>query len=496
MPYRLDPNTGQFVWDGSSIPQTTRDSLGTQIRELQAQIDALSFVDLDDAPTTYTGQSGKILSVKSSEDGLEFVANSSGGTVTSVSGTAPISVANGTTTPSITIATFGTSAAGVVPASGGGTTNFLRADGSWQAPPGGAGVSDGDKGDVIVSSSGTVWALDTSGVTAGSYTLASVTVDAKGRVTAASSGTVSAATISDGTTVGRNIIKLANPGAVTFLRMNADNTVTARTASETRTDLGLGGAALLAVGTTTGTVAAGDDARFHSAASVGVTLQSVMDFSGQNLYAVTTPPADRIVFFDQSEETWEYLEVGPGLSISGQTLTSTGGGGTNTILQFFPRDAEFPTTNFATIDTRNSHPVLDFPSTGSPTAIFRTYVPQGATFAGSGTALTVYIDAAATSATSGVVGWSVSLDRLVAGGQDLDSADNFGTAQSGSQTISSTSGVMCRTTVIFTQAQLPASLAAGDMFRIRIQRNNGVASNHTGDAEFVGAYLEITPSGA
>jgi hypothetical protein len=403
---------------------------------LQAQIDALSFVDLDDVPTTYTGQSGKILSVKSSEDGLEFVANSSGGTVTSVSGTAPISVANGTTTPSITIATFGTSAAGVVPASGGGTTNFLRADGSWQAPPGGAGVSDGDKGDVIVSSSGTVWALDTSGVTAGSYTLASVTVDAKGRVTAASSGTVSAATISDGTTVGRNIIKLANPGAVTFLRMNADNTVTARTASETRTDLGLGGAALLAVGTTTGTVAAGDDARFQTA-------------------------------------------------------------GSNTIIQFFPKDNEPPASDFATIDTRNSHPVLDFPASGSPTAIFRQYVPAGVIFAESGTAMTVYIDAAATSATVGpnnVIGWNVSWERLVPGGQDLDS-DNFGTAQTGSNTINATSGVMTRVAVTFTQAQLPAGFAAGDMFRLRVQRNNSVGSNHTGDAELVGVFADFTPGG-
>jgi hypothetical protein len=85
------------------------------------------------------------------------------------------------------------------------------------------------------------------------------------------------------------------------------------------------------------------------------------------------------------------------------------------------------------------------------------------------------------------------LERLVAGGQDLDS-DNFGTAQSGSNTISGTSGVMCRTTVSFTQAQLPTSIAAGDMFRIRIQRNTSVGSNHTGDAEFVGAYLEITPA--
>jgi hypothetical protein len=188
------------------------------------------------------------------------------------------------------------------------------------------------------------------------------------------------------------------------------------------------------------------------------------------------------------------ISLGTGLSMSGDVLSATAtGGGTNTIMRLFPKDNEPPASAFATIDTRNSHPVLDFPSTGSPTAIFRTYVPQGATFAGSGTALTIYIDAAATSATSGVVGWSVSLERLVAGGQDLDS-DNFGTAQSGSQTISGTSGVMCRTTVAFTQAQLPTSLAAGDMFRIRIQRNTSVGSNHTGDAEFVGAYIEITPA--
>lgn len=34
---------------------------------------------------------------------------------------------------------FGTAAAGIVPASGGGTTNFLRADGTWAVPSGGGG---------------------------------------------------------------------------------------------------------------------------------------------------------------------------------------------------------------------------------------------------------------------------------------------------------------------------------------------------------------------
>ncbi len=34
---------------------------------------------------------------------------------------------------------FTSTTAGVAPASGGGTTNFLRADGTWAAPSGGGG---------------------------------------------------------------------------------------------------------------------------------------------------------------------------------------------------------------------------------------------------------------------------------------------------------------------------------------------------------------------
>jgi hypothetical protein len=58
--------------------------------------------------------------------------------------------------------TFTSSLKGLAPSSGGGTTNFLRADGTWAAP---SGVSDGDKGDITVSSSGSVFTIDNDVVT-------------------------------------------------------------------------------------------------------------------------------------------------------------------------------------------------------------------------------------------------------------------------------------------------------------------------------------------
>lgn len=71
---------------------------------------------------------------------------------------------------------------GLAPASGGGTTNFLRADLTWTAPSG--GLADGDKGDITVSSSGAVWTIDPATITYAKMQNVSATQRVHGRNTA------------------------------------------------------------------------------------------------------------------------------------------------------------------------------------------------------------------------------------------------------------------------------------------------------------------------
>jgi len=140
-------------------------------------------------------------------------------------------------------------------------------------------------------------------------------------------GNVTAADIADGTAVGRNILKLTNPGAITFLRMNADNTVTALSDSNMRTALGLGNVATRNVGTTAGTAAAGDDSRFHSAVTLAGSMGPVFSLSGQEIGPSVTLSADGLVFWDENAGQFDVITL-PGttntfLRVDG-TFTASG----------------------------------------------------------------------------------------------------------------------------------------------------------------------------
>lgn len=159
----------------------------------------------------------------------------------------------------------------------------------------------------------------------------------------------------------------------------------------------------------------------------------------------------------------------------------------NTLVVFRPTDNEPPATNYATLDFRNNHPTLDFDTTTQEAAIFTGVMPRHY----SGLGITVYLHWAATSATTGTIGWDVTFERIGTA-QDMD-ADGFATAQTvTAATVSGTSGIVVITNVAIADGSAGTdSIAVGEAFRIRVRRD--VANDTaTGDAELICVELKET----
>lgn len=159
----------------------------------------------------------------------------------------------------------------------------------------------------------------------------------------------------------------------------------------------------------------------------------------------------------------------------------------DTLLIFTPQQNEPPASNFATFDTRNGHLVLDFDDTTGEVAIFKGTVPRN--YAGGG--ITVYVHAAATSATTGTIGWLVAFERVGDSQQDIDS-DSFAADQTiTAGTVPGTSGHVDILNVAVSNGANMDSIAVGEGFRLRITRD--VANDTaTGDAELYAVELKET----
>jgi hypothetical protein len=160
----------------------------------------------------------------------------------------------------------------------------------------------------------------------------------------------------------------------------------------------------------------------------------------------------------------------------------------DTLLLFSPLGNEPTSTLYATIDTRNQHPVLDFDAATAEAAVWTGIIPNNY----GGNSITVYASWAASSATSGKVVWRTSFERIGNGSQDIDS-DGFATAVTWTAaTAPATSGNVLISSATHTSAQID-SVAVGESFRLKLERVGGDASDDmTGDAELVMLELRET----
>lgn len=159
----------------------------------------------------------------------------------------------------------------------------------------------------------------------------------------------------------------------------------------------------------------------------------------------------------------------------------------DTLLVFTPLHNEPPATNYATFDTRNGHPALDFDDTTNESAVFTAVLPRS--YGGGG--VTVYLHYAMTSATSGDVDWDAAFERIGDQQQDID-ADGFAAVQSvDNTTVPATSGLVDIVTIAFTDGAQMDSVAAGEAFRLKITRD-AASDTAVGDAELIAVEIKET----
>jgi hypothetical protein len=139
----------------------------------------------------------------------------------------------------------------------------------------------------------------------------------------------------------------------------------------------------------------------------------------------------------------------------------------DTLLQFLPYNNEPPASNYASIDTRNNHPMLLFDKDTDYSAVFSAVMPQN--YAGT-TGITVYIHWSADGVTVNDVIWDVSFERIGTGQQDVDS-DGFAAVNSVTDTAPGTDGDVEVCSVAFTDGADMDSVATGELFRIKITRD-------------------------
>ena len=142
----------------------------------------------------------------------------------------------------------------------------------------------------------------------------------------------------------------------------------------------------------------------------------------------------------------------------------------DTLAILYPQHNNPPAAAYATRDTRNGHPVLNFDGTTDEEAIFSSILPRR--YAGGGLTVNLWVGCA--SATTGTMRWQADIERAGiadGSGQDIDSDGFTGTFESNGVSAPAAAGQFAVCAITITSGAQMDSLAVGEPFRLKIRRD-------------------------
>lgn len=151
-------------------------------------------------------------------------------------------------------------------------------------------------------------------------------------------------------TAGSALFTLTNPSAISYLKINADNTVTARTATQLKTDLSL---------------------------TVGSDVQAF----NANLSSLSSASSTNSLYYRNGAGAWVPVTIGGNISFSGGTLDSASGGGGTVTTTGTPSSGNLTKFNSALVIT-NANLAGDVTTSNSLTTTLAN-IPDGVPMAGS-----------------------------------------------------------------------------------------------------------------